>query len=82
MRVTSDALRVQLQQRLEAVGVHAIDVPAGTRFDASTHRGIQAAPAASPEQDGIVAACDRAGWRDGSTVIRPPEVVVYRWESS
>jgi len=78
--VTSDALRTTIAERLAAAGVVPVWVDAGTRFDPTTHRGVQAEPATSPIQDGIVASCDRVGWSDRGTLMRPPEVVVYRWE--
>lgn len=80
--VTSDALRTHVAERLEAAGVLPVLVAPGTRFDPTAHRGVQAQEAPSPEQDGTVASCDRAGWSDRGELLRPPEVVVYRWGAS
>lgn len=80
--VSSEAVCATLAERLEAVGVEAIDVAPGSAFDPATHRGVHAEPAPGPEQDGTVAHTDRPGWRDRGIVLRPPEVVVYRWEAT
>lgn len=78
--VSSGAVRTAIVQRLAAVGVEAIVVEAGTPFDASRHRGIHAEQATSAEQADTVVAMERPGWVDRGKVLRPPEVVVYRWE--
>jgi len=80
--VTSDALRTTVAERLAAVGVLPLLVAPGTRFDPTLHRGVQADEARTPDEDGTVASCDRAGWSDRGEVLRPPEVVVHRWSGS
>jgi hypothetical protein len=79
-QVSSEAVRAQLAESLQRVGVVPHRVDAGTPFDPHRHRGVQAVPAATAEANGTVAACDRPGWVDGEHTIRLPEVVVYRWE--
>lgn len=79
-QVTSDAVRTSIVQRLGAVGVEPILVTAGERFDPSVHRGVEAAPASGPEQADTIAALERPGWVDRGRVLRPPEVVVHRWD--
>lgn len=79
-QVSSEAVRAQLAESLQRVGVVPQRVDAGTPFDPHRHRGVQAVPAANPAANGTVAACDRPGWVDGERTIRLPEVVVYRWE--
>lgn len=78
--VSSDALRAQVTEQLAAVGVLPVQVDPGTRFDPDRHRGVQAVPATDPAWDGTVASCDRPGWADRGTTLRPPEVIVRRWE--
>lgn len=78
--VSSDALRAQVTEQLAAVGVLPVEVEPGTRFDPDRHRGVQAVPATDPASDGTVATCDRPGWADRGTPLRPPEVIVRRWE--
>ncbi|MCB0976782.1 MAG: hypothetical protein KDB02_04920 [Acidimicrobiales bacterium] len=78
--VSSDAVRTGIAQRLSAVGVEAVVVAPGERFDASTQRGVHAEPAPSPDRADTVVSTERPGWTDRGKVLRPPEVVVYRWE--
>lgn len=78
--VSSDAVKASLAQDLAAVGVERIVVTPGTPFDPTVHRGVDATDAPDQQQDGLVARTDRVGWADRGTVLRPPEVVVNRWD--
>ena len=79
-QVSSEAVRTTIVQRLGAVGVEPVVVAVGERFDPTTHSGVDAAAAPSPEQNDTVASLERPGWVDRGRVLRPPEVVVNRWE--
>ena len=76
-RVNSQALRADILAALARAGVHQIEVPAGEAFDAARMRGVGSAPTADPALVGRVAATDRPGFRDGSQVIRLPDVIVH-----
>lgn len=78
--VTSAAVRGQITHRLADVGVETLGADVGEPFDPDRHRGVQSTPAPARELDGTVAECDRTGWTDRGRVLRPPEVVVHRWE--
>lgn len=78
--VRSEAVRGTIVQRLGTVGVEPVLVSPGDRFDPSVHRGVHAESASNPEQADTIAALDRPGWVDRGRVLRPPEVVVKRWD--
>ncbi|MBX3314454.1 MAG: nucleotide exchange factor GrpE [Actinobacteria bacterium] len=79
-QVSSDAVRTSIVHRLAAVGVEPVFVAVGDPFDPTVHRGVDAAAAPSSEQNDTIAALERPGWVDRGRVLRPPEVVVNRWE--
>jgi hypothetical protein len=60
--------------------VHSLEPATGDVFDATRMRGVSSAPAPDASWVGRVASTDRAGYRDGATVVRVPEVVVYTAE--
>lgn len=76
----SDAVRGQIVRHLAAVGVEPVVVSPGERFDPTVHRGIHAESAAAPDQADTISAMERPGWADRGRVLRPPEVVVRRWD--
>jgi molecular chaperone GrpE (heat shock protein) len=76
-RMSSAALRAEIVATLARVGVHAVEPAQGEVFDANRMRGVGSAPAPDPSWVGRVAATERAGFQDGTTVLRLPEVVVY-----
>lgn len=76
-RVPSQALRAEILAALAAAGVESVEIATGAHFDPATMRGVGSAPAPDATWNGRVAATERCGFRDGATVIRPPEVVVY-----
>lgn len=76
-RVSSGALRAEIVAALAQAGVQVVEPAQGTAFDANHMRGVGSAPAPDPGWVGKVAATERAGFIDGGTVVRLPEVVVY-----
>lgn len=76
----SEAVRGLIVQQLAVVGVEPVVVSPGERFDPSRHRGIHAESAGEPDQAETIAAMERPGWIDRGRVLRPPEVVVRRWD--
>ncbi len=76
-RVNSQALRADILAALARVGVLQIEIPPGEAFDASRMRGVGSAPTPDPSLVGRVATTDRPGFRDGTQVIRLPDVIVH-----
>ena len=72
-----DMVRRQFLSKLEGLGVTRIDA-ASQPFDPQLHEAITTVPAASPDQDGLVAGVIRHGYRIGSDVLRPAAVAVSR----
>ncbi len=76
-RVSSGALRAEIIAALAQAGVQVLEPAQGAAFDANHMRGVGSAPAPDAGWVGKVAATERAGFVDGGTVVRLPEVVVY-----
>lgn len=76
-RVPSVALRAEILAALARAGVQAIEPAQGDVFDVNRMRGVGSTPAPDPSWVGRVAATERAGFQDGPSTVRPPEVVVY-----
>lgn len=76
-RLPSDALRDEVARALSAAGI-VEDSPAGAAFDPERHRAVAQTPTDDPARHNTVAAVERPGYRDGDTIVRPPEVVVAR----
>jgi len=76
-RVPSQALRAEILATLGRADVHALDVSSGEAFDPIRMRGVGGTPTADASLVGRVATTERSGFRDGSRVIRIPEVLVY-----
>jgi hypothetical protein len=76
--VNSDALRGDIAQRLRRVGVEEWVLAEGDVFDPAQHRGVDTRPSPTPEWDGRVAETERPGYVDRGSVLRPPDVVVFR----
>jgi hypothetical protein len=77
LRDRQPALFGELTRGLEAVGV-TVETADGERFDAQRHNPIGTEPTADPAADLLVAATVRVGYRDHGTVVRSPDVIVYR----
>lgn len=79
-RVDNKALADRLGAGLASAGWVTLD-PVDERFDPALQNAVDREPAPSPDLDGKVAAVERVGYRDRSgTVLRPPDVVVYRYD--
>ncbi len=77
-RLDSDALDAEIGAALDAAGVREVVVAAGSPFDPERHRGVDWETTHDPAHDKRVAHTERPGYLDGPSVLRPPEVVVYR----
>jgi hypothetical protein len=76
-RLPSQALRAEVIAVLQRADVQPIEVPTGERFDPAHMRGVGAARATDATWVGRVASTERCGFRDGASVVRQPEVIVY-----
>lgn len=76
-RVSSGALRAEIFASLARAGVRVLEPAQGDVFDANRMRGVGSAVAPDPSWIGRVAATERAGFLDGSALLRLPEVLVY-----
>ena len=76
---------IQLVERKlqKALGGHGFEVvdPTGAPFDPARHEAVSTAPAASAEEDGVVAVCFQVGYVINGVVLRPARVVVKQWAS-
>jgi molecular chaperone GrpE (heat shock protein) len=63
---------------LADVGVKAIEVPAGTRFDPERHRAADTVMTEEETLAGVVAQTERLGFVDRGRRLRWPEVLVYQ----
>jgi hypothetical protein len=78
-RVGNRVLADRLAEGLRAAGWTPIE-PEGDRFDPAHHTWVDREPTDDPALDGTIAAVERSGYRDRSgTLVRQPEVVVYRF---
>jgi hypothetical protein len=64
---------------LRAAGLTVFD-PTGHTKDPRYHRVDHTEPAADPGQDGIIARALSPGHIDDGRVLKPADVVVYRWD--
>jgi hypothetical protein len=78
-RVPSAALAQRLEAVLEDVGVVPVGGD-GERFDPQRHRAVGSVPTPDRALHHRIASTERAGYRDGDEVLRPPEVLVYVFE--
>lgn len=76
---------IQLVERKlqKALGGHGFEVvdPTGAPFDPARHEAVSTTPAASAEEDGLVAVCFQAGYVINGVVLRPARVIVKQWAS-
>lgn len=70
-------VRQQFIATLEGLGVARVD-PMGQPFDPAQHEAVSTAPAASPDQDGLVIGVVRPGYVMADDVLRPAQVAVAR----
>lgn len=67
-----------LEDAMRRGGVRTFDAT-GAPLDPRRHRVDHAVPAPAPQSDGIVAHTLAPGYLDGQRVLRPADVVVYKW---
>lgn len=68
----------KLFKSLAGHGFEVVD-PTDHPFDPTLHEAVSTTPAASPEEDGLVAMCFQAGYVINGHVLRPARVVVKQW---
>jgi len=71
----------KLHKSLAGHGFEVIDAT-GKAFDPALHEAVSTAPAASAEEDGVVAVCFQAGYVINGHVLRPARVVVKQWSGN
>lgn len=76
-RVPSQALRAEILAALGRAGVHPMEPAVGDVFDVTHMRGVGGVAAPDAGWSGRIASVERAGFHDGVSVLRLPEVVVY-----
>lgn len=76
-RVPSQALRAEILAALGRAGVHPVEPAVGDAFDVTRMRGVGGIAAPDAGWSGRVASVERAGFHDGVSMVRLPEVVVY-----
>lgn len=74
-QLPSAALGQEALQALEGAGVTEV-APVGQPFDAGQHHAVHQEATDDPARHGTIVSVERPGYRDGTTVIRQPEVVV------
>jgi hypothetical protein len=79
--VQSEAVREQLGEALERVGIAEVRVD-GQPFDPHRHHAVDRTGTSDAFQHNVVAVTERPGYRDRGVELRAPEVVVYRFERS
>jgi molecular chaperone GrpE len=80
-QVDSLMLRERLEDALADVGVEPYE-PDGERFDPALHDAVGRRPTSDPTLDGLVADTQRPGYRDGSTGLQLPQVLVWRHDAA
>jgi molecular chaperone GrpE len=68
----------QFVAKLEGLGVTRIHVE-GQPFDPALHEAVMTEPAASPEDDHMVARVFQLGYLFNGQLLRPARVVVKQW---
>jgi hypothetical protein len=77
LRDRQPALYTVLTRDLTAVGV-TVELADGELFDPGRHNPVGTEPTTDPEADLRVAATVRLGYADHGSVVRTPDVIVYR----
>jgi molecular chaperone GrpE len=82
-RTVVDGIQLVERKLQKALGGHGFEVvdPTGAPFDPARHEAVSTAPAASAEEDGMVAVCFQAGYVINGVVLRPARVIVKQWAS-
>jgi molecular chaperone GrpE (heat shock protein) len=80
-QLDSAALAAWVTQALAEVGVAEVVVD-GQRFDPGRHQAVDHVATTDPAADGLVARTSRRGFTDRDRVVRPPQVLVYRYQGA
>lgn len=77
---------VQLIQRklVKSLAGHGFEIidPVGHPFDPALHEAVSTAPAATADEDGLVAQVFQVGYVINGHVLRPARVVVKQWTAA
>jgi molecular chaperone GrpE len=68
----------KLLKTLSGLGLELIN-PIGELFDPALHEAVMTEPAASPDEDHMVARVFQQGYRFNGQLLRPARVVVKQW---
>jgi molecular chaperone GrpE len=68
----------KLLKTLSGLGLEIIN-PIGEPFDPALHEAVMTEPAASPDEDHMVARVFQQGYRFNGQLLRPARVVVKQW---
>jgi molecular chaperone GrpE len=68
----------KLLKTLSGLGLETIN-PIGEPFDPALHEAVMTEPAASPDEDHMVARVFQQGYRFNGQLLRPARVVVKQW---
>ena len=68
----------KLLKTLSGLGLETIN-PVGEPFDPALHEAVMTEPAASPDEDHMVARVFQPGYRFNGQLLRPARVVVKQW---
>lgn len=76
-----DGVLMVEKKLLKSLAGHGLEVvdPKGQPFDPAVHEAITTAPAASKEEDHLVAQVYQVGYVHNGTLLRPARVVVTQW---
>lgn len=76
-----DGIAMVEKKLLKSLAGHGLEVidPKGQPFDPKLHEAITTAPAASKEEDHLVAQVYQVGYVHNGTLLRPARVVVTQW---
>ncbi len=85
---TTDALTLQQgvemieKKLLKSLAGHGLEIvnPVGQPFDPAAQEAVTTAPAASPEEDHLVAQVFQVGYVFNGQLLRPARVVVKQWK--
>lgn len=76
-----DGVGMVERKLIKSLAGHGLEVvePTGKPFDPALHEAISTAPAASEEEDHLVAQTFQVGYVFNGTLLRPARVVVQQW---
>jgi len=76
-----DGVEMVEKKLLKSLAGHGLEVvnPVDAKFDPAVHEAITTAPAASADEDHLVAQVYQVGYVLNGTLLRPARVVVKQW---